>query len=90
MSVKQSKVTVGITPTLLNTFADKDNSYGNHVAVYVPAGATVYLGGSDVSTTNGFPLVGPDRAAFDINPGDALYGVVASATASVNVLASGV
>jgi hypothetical protein len=90
MSVKQSKVTVGITPTLLNTFADKDNSSGHRFAVYVPTGVTIYLGGSNVTTADGFPMVGPDRASFDNLSGDALYAVVASSTAAVNVLVTGV
>ncbi len=64
------------------------------------SGATVYLGGSDVSTsgaTAGFQLV--DGATFE--PGveasksltgvtnDRLYGIVASSTANVTVLVKG-
>jgi hypothetical protein len=87
-------VTVGTEPTRLDTTADEpDSSYsgtrrfGQKLWLYNAGGASVYLGGADVTTSTGYP-VGNNSAAppLDLNIGDALYGVCASGTNQVIVL----
>ncbi len=59
--------------------------------------ATVYLnGGTTVSSSNGYPLgtsastVAPNVLSGYLFSSDAIYGVVASGTATVNVIQTGV
>lgn len=54
------------------------------------ATTTVYLGGADVDSTNGWPM----DATFPtvdivLDPGDTIYGITDSGTATVRVLRSG-
>lgn len=94
MAVASVSVTVATTATLLSGTDPGDSqgaANGQSVTVRVPSGgATVYLGGSNVSTSNGFPLAATESFSMDCLPGDALYGVVAASTQAVNVLRSDV
>lgn len=90
MSVQSASVSVGSTATAL-TAAESSGSDPVSVAVAVPSGGvTVYVGGSDVTTGNGYPLAGGAAMSIDLRQGERLYGIVASGTQSVNVLRSGV
>lgn len=90
MAVSAASVTVATTATVL-TSAESDDRAGFSVLVKVPAeGATVYLGGSGVTTGAGYPLAEGEAMAFDLSPGESLFGIVASGTQAVNVLRSGV
>ncbi len=83
MAFSSAQTSVGTTATLLNSVQGVESD----ALVKVPSGGvTVFVGGSDVSTTNGFGIdpgetipVGPLRY-------DELYGVVASGTQTVHVL----
>lgn len=91
MATKSRAVTVATTATRLDT-ADKTDSFGgSSIAAYNESGVTVYLGGSDVTTANGVPVPaatwGP---GMDLQPGEALYGIVAAATAAVRVIEQGI
>lgn len=56
------------------------------VLMKVPAGgATVYLGGANVTTVNGYPLVPGEVFSGDLVAPDDLY-VIASGSQAVNVL----
>lgn len=99
MAVKTTVVTVTTTATLLSGTDPGDHqgaANGMSLAVKVPSGgATVYVGGSDVTAdttagTGGFPVAAGEGYAFDLDPGDVLYGRVAAATQAVNVLRTGV
>jgi hypothetical protein len=60
------------------------------VIIWNPTGQTVYLGGRDVTTANGFPITaGSFSPAIDL-VGEHLYAVVAATTQAVNVLGRGV
>jgi hypothetical protein len=54
---------------------------------------TVYIGGADVTTANGFPLAAGTSMVMNsdnggtLSPDEAWYGVVAAATQDVRVLA---
>lgn len=92
MAVKSYTVTVGTEPTLLNA-ADTDDYAGREgQSVMVKSAAvTVYLGGSDVNTTDGWPHAPDDPSyAIALAQGEKLYGVVASGTQVVNCSAQGV
>lgn len=90
MAVSSAPVTVTTTATLLSA-AETDGDARLSLLLKVPTGgATVFLGGSGVTTATGFPAAAGEPYAFDLAPGDALYGIVAASTQAVNVLRTGV
>ena len=96
MAVEHARVTVGATATLLSTTVVQDTGLPvvrHTTSVQNPTGSgkTVYLGGAGVTSTDyGFALAEGSDWTTDLQPGEAMYGVVASATATVNVLRVGV
>ena len=58
--------------------------------MYNNGGATVFVGDSDVSTASGFPLAAGASMSVDLDPGESLWGVVASGTVEVRVLEVGI
>lgn len=90
MAVVAAAVTVATTATQLSSTTD-DYASGHAVLVKVPTGgATVYVGGAGVTTGAGFPVAAAEAVAFDLTPGDVLYGIVAADTQAVNVIRTGV
>jgi hypothetical protein len=94
MSVSASRVTVTDAATIL---ASGDSADGLSVAVHNPGATTVFIGGADVTASNGFELGAEQTIAIDLAPprgpvsgewgaGESLYGVVASGTQEVQVL----
>ena len=80
--MKSSAVTVTTSPTLL---VEKDET-NRYVYLHVVGNSTVYLGGSNVSTSNGLPTekhTTPLEMFLPIN--ERLYGIVASSTEDVRV-----
>ena len=75
--------TVGTTPTLI---VDAD-SVNRTIVIHAIGNGTVYLGGSNVSTTTGFYL---DKAAgpvvMQLPPAEKLYGIVSIGTDVVSTL----
>lgn len=58
--------------------------------IHVLGAGTVYLGGSDVTTSNGLPTEKHSTPeAVTIPPNEQLYAIVATATESVRVLVQG-
>jgi hypothetical protein len=49
---------------------------------------TVYIGGEDVDSTDGFPLTPGDSIAVDLLAGEQLWVVAASGTQALNVIAT--
>lgn len=92
MAVKTRAVTVGTTATRLDGDADQaDRHAGESFAFYNSSGVTVYIGGADVTSTNGAPVAASSWSpGFDLASDDAIYGIVATGTAAVRVLESGV
>lgn len=92
-------VSVGTTATRLDTTSDSTNdaavssgggNYGQSIILYNAGAATVYIGGSDVTTANGLPIAATSYGpAFDLNAKDGLWGRVASGTCDVRVLEIG-
>lgn len=98
MSVSASVVTVAATATLL-TASQGDNAFGASLALQVPSGgATVFIGGADVTAAAGWPVTAGQSLFLDLdstsggNPQqtEAVYGIVATGTQAVNVLLRGV
>lgn len=90
MALSHGIVSVGTTATLLS--ASTSGRDGQTVLIQNPsAGATVYLGGSGVTTSSyGYSLTGGTAFTIELQDGEALYGVVASSTQNVSVLRQGV
>jgi len=81
--MKSASVTVTTSPTLL---VEKDET-NRYVYFHVIGNSTVYLGGSDVSTSNGLATqkhTTPLEMFLPIN--ERLYGIVASSTEDIRVL----
>jgi hypothetical protein len=89
MAISHERVSIGTTATQVSSnYAGKD---GQTVSVQNPSGgATVYLGGTGVTTTSyGFALAGGTDFSVEMQDGEKLYGVVASSTQTVNVFRQG-
>lgn len=92
MAATSRAVSVGTTATRLDATADtSDDVRHQSSAIYNNGSATVFLGGADVTTANGFPLAaGTSMSISDLELGDELYGRVASGTVEVRVFEVGV
>lgn len=77
-----AQVSVGSTATVLVAATAFDQSVNLHNS----GGGIVYLGGADVTTTNGYKLDNGDKMALTVGDHEALYGVTASGTNVVCVL----
>ncbi len=81
--MRSAQVTVGTTATLL---AGADN-INRLIYVHALSNTTVYLGGSDVTTSNGFILEKDDGyLSLTIPIGETVYAVVETGTEVVTVL----
>lgn len=85
MGLRQQAITVGTSATLLPT---APLEYRRALVIHNNAAITIYLGQSDVTSSNGFPLLAGEKVAFDIGgtPNVNVYGIVASASADVRIL----
>jgi hypothetical protein len=92
MALKSSAVSVGTTATRLDTADDTgDHAAGESLVFYNNGAQMIYIGGPDVSTSNGGPVAASSWSpAFDLSTGDVLYGIVASGTAEARVVESGI
>ena len=80
MAIKTPSTTVGTTATLLSA----SRRGGTPTVVIAPQGGTVFVGGSDVTTSTGIPV--PVGAVFCLSTREAVYGIAASASTAVRVL----
>ena len=78
-----AQVTVTTTAVII---APAANSYQNIYLHNLGAGA-IYIGGSNVTTSNGYKLDNGDKLSLIIGDVEALYGVAASGTHTLAVLA---
>jgi len=90
VAVKAAKVTVTSTTTGVELTA----SLARRRKVYVKSmdgNPDVYVGGSGVSSANGYLLRPKDELWLDLTPGARLYGILAGAgSADVRILEAGV
>lgn len=94
MAVKSRAVTVATTATQLDSTTDP-HPHGGAGAPWLAfnntSAVTVYVGGADVSTANGFPVAASAVSpAFGLGEGEAIYGIVAADTAAIRVIETGV
>lgn len=86
MGLTHDQVSVGETATVI---VASDATEHRRVWVHDPTGgASVFVGDSTVTTSNGFELEAGESQSFDIEPGEALYGIVASGTQTVSYFAA--
>lgn len=93
MPVKAQVVTVGTDPTRLDVASDVHGTVamGQHLLVRNTNGSTsVFVGGGDVTTADGFEVTAGESLSVDLTRGDSLYAVVASGTVDCAVLQAGV
>lgn len=90
MALDPRAVSVATTATRIDTSSETDMARGSSVAVYNNGAATVYLGDDGVTTANGYPLAAGSHMSIDLDPSEALYGIVASGTVEVRVLEAGI
>lgn len=89
MAIVQDVVTVGTTPTVLYT-----SSGATQVNVQNTGGVDAFIGNVTVTTSNGFrvPFSGVGQAIIltniNLDHNESLYGIVASGTGTLRVLAS--
>lgn len=90
MAVGHERVSVGVTATVVGD-AGRDRD-GFTLIVQNPAGgASVFLGGPGVTTTDyGYEVVSGGDVGVELLQGEELYAVVASGTVTVNTLRVGV
>ena len=75
MTIATAQITVGTARVLL---AAADDS-AQRVTVHNNESAQqVFLGGSDVTTSNGVHLDGKDERQITLNPGESLYGIASN------------
>lgn len=84
-AVVATRVTVGVTPTVLYTAPSPANAPGR-VLVRNPSTVSVYVGAAAVTTATGFEVAPGDAVGLNVLPGDTVYGIVAAATQVVHVL----
>ena len=84
------QVSVGTTATRVDvTDPWYANSALGSVLVRNRGSVSVFLGGSAVTTANGFELGAGESVSMDLGTKDTLYGIVASGTARVDVVQIG-
>ena len=77
-----TQVTITTTASVIVSASSYRNIYLHNLG----AGA-IYLGGSNVTTSNGYKLDNGDKLSLIIGDVEALYGVAASGTHTLAVLA---
>ena len=75
--------TVTSTATLLVTANRADQLVYLH-----SSSGTIYLGNSDVTTSTGYRMDNGDKLSMQLSDNESLYGIVASGTATMNVMAT--
>lgn len=91
MAVASRSVTVTTSATRLDSSAETDLVSGSSLILYNNGSATVYVGGSDVTTSNGVPVAASSWGpSIDLDGAEGVYGIVASGTVDVRVLEAGV
>jgi hypothetical protein len=76
-----AQVTVTTTATLLVAASTFDQTVWVH-----NSGGALYIGGSNVTTANGYKLDTDDKMELPVGDNEGLYGIVASGTTTVFVL----
>lgn len=84
MAIAGSRVTTTTTATLIASAG----SGKSVILKNVDGSASVHLGGSGVTASDGFTLVAGASIEMDLTQNDALYGITSSGSVIVHVLAT--
>ena len=79
-------ISTQVTITTTASVIVSANSYKN-IYLHNLGGGAIYIGGSNVTTSNGYKLDNGDKLSLIIGDVEALYGVAASGTHTLAVLA---
>jgi hypothetical protein len=79
-------ISTQVTITTTASIIVSANSYKN-IYLHNLGGGAIYLGGSNVTTSNGYKLDNGDKLTLIIGDTEALYGVAANGTHTLAVLA---
>lgn len=82
--MKTNKVTVESTATLVVAADDETR----HLYFHNASGGSVYLGGSDVTTTTGWHLQNNAYAEFVLPANETMHGIVATGTRDILIMGS--
>ena len=77
-----TQVTITTTASVIVSASSYRNIYLHNLG-----GGAIYIGGSNVTTSNGYKLDNNDKLSLIIGDVEALYGVAASGTHTLAVLA---
>lgn len=86
MGISGSWVAVGSTPVLLCSPTREANDTTTWIEIYNSGPQSVYLGGSNVTSTSGRVVVSTGSWSTPLAYGDAIYACTASSTATLQVL----
>ena len=90
MSIKTDRVNVVTSATRLDTQPNTGTYQGDTVTVQNLGTASVYLGGSSVTTSAyGYELKANSSLSIDMTAEDSLFGIVTAGTVTVSVLTVG-
>lgn len=89
MAVKGRRVSVGSQPTKINS-TTADQLSGSALVMTNRGAVAMFLGGATVTVTTGYELPSGQGLTFQLDEGEALYGIVAAGTAEAHVLERGV
>lgn len=85
MALSSAAVTVSTSATPLHTGSVQP---GRVVVYNNDATATLYVGGSDVTTSNGIAVAAGRSLSMTLGPGEVAFGIVASSTLNARVAVS--
>ena len=90
MALKTSAITVGDTATELTHEQPRGKADDpTQFAVFNnDSSVTLFIGGSDVSTTNGYPVLAQTGVSWPLMGKEQVYGIVASGTLNARVAMS--
>jgi len=89
VAISTAQVAVSTTAAKL-TSTPTDSRAGSSIAITAPVAATLYIGGSGVTSTTGFAVAAGASVSLDLQSGEDVYGVLASGTGTAFVLRTGV
>lgn len=79
------QVAIGTTPTVITNGVNVGDT-DSDLVVKNRGANSVFLGGDNVTTSDGFELVAGDAVGIQLSAGEGLYGVVAAGTETVHAL----
>lgn len=86
MAVRARRVTVTNAATELT---DRDTDSRSGSGILIRPAADIYVGGSDVTTAQGYLVAAGAELALDLGSGERLWGRTASGSSVVSVLRAG-